>query len=483
MFILDVTDPIMGAQQDAQSLPLGGDYLAMGTVRNGGHSLLYVMTSRATSTIQSRKYIEIFTKEISGGLRKAQEIPIEPEIVGYDICPDPTTPQSDQFLMIGPKGIYKIGDSRPFLAHETILAHDRTDSLVRVKICFDLFKGEASAFAIPQIHGLDVFRYTQNKTYHHVAHFPVHADARYLWPLIRGAQTSIQRIAVRFEYPDVNAVDFNGDGYTDICFSSSDSIRCVFQDGKLGFVNHLKPQIFFINLMTAAEKKDSSKRIETKLIDITGDKRPELIVSKSNWNLSEIGTNLYIYHQHPQNLFQPKPIQIIARDGYFGFQEYWDFDSDGLLDLTAPTATTTWTDIAAAYLTKKVSLEFVLYKNKSGKFDETPNILHSMKYPIDFRNWASLLGCLPLWNIKIGQRDSGVIFFPMGRSIELRSLNKEQGIINETLWSASADIGGEVQAIDLDQDTKNEVVIAYPKDVNHSTKLLYFNTPKSIQQL
>lgn len=460
------------AQPAGQTILLSGDFLAMASVRHSAQSFLYAISYK-----NSQKYLEIFGKATNGSLQRVQMNPLPPDVTGFDICQDPQDPKKEEMLLIGHAGIYRIHQSQPFLRRETILAHPRDDTMVRVKLCFNLFKGEERSLVIPRIHGVDVFRINRKGEYSHDSHFPVRAEARYQWPILRGAHASVQRVAVRFEYPDVNALDFNGDGFTDLCFSSSESVRCVFQDGFKGFINSIKPLEFYTRALTSEEKKDTSKRVETKLIDINGDHKPELVVAKSTWNISDIGVSLSFFKQDPQELFQRKPFQTIQRSGYFGFQEYWDYDGDGLIDMTAPVATTTWTDIAAAYLTKKVQLEFVLYKNIGGKFDEKPIPLHSMNYPIDFKNWASLLGCLPIWNSNLGQKEKGVLFFPMAQSIELRTINKELGINEKITWETPAEIGGDVQTIDLDQDSKNEIVIGYPKDPHKSNRMIFFNTP------
>ena len=473
----EVPSSLYASSGKNQTVSLLGDFLAMAPVQTETQSVLHVISVRGLGSGRAQKYMEIFAKDTGGALKRIQSFALHPEVVGFDICPDPGNSRRQEILLIGTEGIYRPGQSQPFIRRETTLAHPRDDAFVRVRICFDLFKGEPRALVIPLIRGLDVMRFKKKDDYVLDTHINIHADARYLWPLLRGSHSPVQRLAVRFEYPDVHAVDFNADSYVDLCLTSSESVRCFFQNGALGFKSNLPLREFTVKALTAAEKKDTSKRIETKLVDVTGDNKPELIVAKSTWNLSDIGVSLFFYHQDTQELFQPKPFQVIERSGYFGFQEYWDYDGDGLVDMTAPVATTSWTDIAAAYLTKKVQLEFILYKNKGGQFQEPPLSLHNLNYPIDFKNWASLLGCLPLWNVKMGQGGPGVLFFPMAKNIELRTITKELGISEKIHWETSVDIGGDVQTLDLDQDQQQELVIAYPRDAKRSAQLLFIDTP------
>jgi hypothetical protein len=449
----------------------------MAPVRNSRGSHLYVVSSKRQGT-RNQRQIEVFGRSISGTLQREQVIPIGRGWVAYDVCPKAAAGSVEEFVLIGAKGVMAVAPSAQLVTNHTLLAHEKDDVLPRVKVCFSLFKGEGSSLVIPQLHGIDLFRKQGGGALLHYAQFPVRPEARYQWPVLRGASDATQRVAVRFEFPDVTAPDFNGDGLSDLCFNSSEYVSCILQDPKKGFLGGVAPLEFAISVLTSDERKNTSVRVDSRLVDVTGDGRPELVVAKSNWNLSDVGVRLYIYHQDTKGFFQAKPAQIIGRKGYFGFQEYRDHNRDGLLDIIAPVSSTSWTDIAGAYLTKKVTLDYVWYKNKGGVFDETSSPLHSLKYPVDFKNWAGLLGALPLWGVRFGQKEPGVMFFPMAERLELRTISADFAVSDSLTWSAATALGGDILAVDLNHDQKDEIVVAFPRDQQNSQTLKYFKTPQ-----
>lgn len=467
------------AQATPQTIQLSGDFLGMTPIRGEFSAELYVVTQKPGPGRGGQKQIEIFQKTRDGILMPSRVIPLDKDAVAFDVCPKVENPKVEEFLLIGPKGVFGALSKIVVVPQETILAHERADVLPRVKICFPIFSGESRSMIIPRLHGFDLYRQKQSGggmvLY---AQFPIRALARYQWPVLRGALSTTQRVAVHFEFPDVTAPDFNGDGLADLCFSSPEFVSCLIQDKVRGFLGGVLPVEYPIQVLSPEERKNTSIRVESRLVDLTGDGRPELVVAKSSWNLADIGVALYIHHQDPKTLFSHKPVQILRRTGYFGFQEYRDHDRDGLADIVAPVASTSWTDIAAAYLTKKVNLEYVWYKNKGGKFIDQSLSLHSLGYPIDFKNWAGLLGSLPVWDVRFGQKSPGVLFFPMADTLDLRTIQGDHTLSSSPHWSLTTDVGGDIAKVDLDLDQRDEMVLAFPRDPQRSRVLKYINTPK-----
>lgn len=457
----------------------------MTPIRGEFSAELYVVTLKPAPLKGGRgqKQLEVYQKSREGTLVRNRVIPLDRDAVAFDICPLPASLRAEEFLVIGSKGVSRVPPGQPVLNIETILAHEREDVFPRVKVCFPIFssvsglESESHAMIIPKLHGIELYRQKQPGVLTRYAQFPIQADARYQWPILRGALGSTQRVSVRFEFPDVTTPDFNGDGLADLCFTSSEYVSCLFQDKTKGFLGGALPIEYKVQVLTSEDRKNTSIRVESRLVDLTGDGRPELVVAKSSWNLSDIGVSLFLYHQDPKTLFKSQPVQILRRSGYFGFQEYRDHDRDGLVDIVAPVASTSWTDIAAAYLTKRVSLEYVWYKNKGGHFADQSTSLHAFGYPLDFKNWAGLLGSLPLWDIRFGQKDPGVMFFPMAESLEMRTIQADHGVGSIPPWSYVTEVGGEVSRLDLDLDQRDEIVIAFPRDSQRSQILKFINTP------
>ena len=82
----------------------------------------------------------------------------------------------------------------------------------------------------------------------------------------------------------------------------------------------------------------------------------DVVVRKSNFNLTKMTTNLYFYPQTIQGSFKAKPSQAWTLEGYVGPLEWRDLDNDGDLDLLVAHVPVGWTKLAGAYLSKKSNL-------------------------------------------------------------------------------------------------------------------------------
>lgn len=476
---------------DGSLIKLEGDFLSMAELRLGGTQRLAQLAifEADRSLPRRRRWVELLDKR-DGRLTKSPNVALPDDVAAFDVCRLSTNEAApDTLLLLRKDGVYALGNPKPIAKTTTLFAHARDDALPRVRICFDLFQGEPPALVVPELSGVKVFRPAQigekkgehRGEYKEHASLPVAAEVGFQGQVLRGDDPArIQRIAMRLQFPDVSAPDFNGDGLIDLCFTAEESLVCRMQSTS-GFVEAGLVRHDFA-ARTEKERLDSSLRVNSRLVDLSGDGRPDFVLSKSTWNVSAMGGSLHVYLQGAKGDFPKGPTQVMERQGYFAYQEYLDFDGDGLKDVLAPVASLGWTDLARIYLSRSADIDFVWFKNLGGKLDPEARSIHRVRFPVEFKNIAAILGALPIWDARLIPRDAAgakerqILFFPEKKSLELR-VAKGDGV-GPVIWQRDVRLGSETIAIDLDGNGLQELVSAFPRDEERSGTLLFVDSPR-----
>lgn len=483
VFLTALAAPTAAAQGSGALNKLEGDYLGMAEIRRGdpgSPAQLYVFEADR-SVPKRRRWIEIFDKR-TDKITKSPSVALPDDVAAFDVCrlsAVPTNPES--LLLIRKNGVYLSGQAKPIAAIPTLFPHARDDLLPRIRLCFDLFKGEAPALVVPQLQGVVVFRQSKPGVYTEHATLDVDAELGFQGQVLRGEDTrGIQRISARFQFPDVSAHDFDGDGLLDLCFSAEEVLTCRLQEPGKGFSGAMAVKHHF-EARKPEERQDTSLRITSRLVDMSGDGRPDFVIGKSTWNVSDMKGSLHIYAQGADGSFPKVPTQTMERQGYFAYHEFLDYDGDGLRDVIAPVASLGWTDLARIYLSRSADIEFVWFRNVGGKLETSARTIHSLSFPVEFKNIAAILGSLPIWDVRLKPRSEAsakqrqVLFFPKKAALELRAVT-EKGV-SEALWQTPARLGSDTIVVDLDGNGLQEIVSAYPRDQERSSSLLFVETP------
>lgn len=475
------SEPSQAVTAARSALKLQGEYLAMAEVRQAAGTSQLALFSADQSEPRRRRHVEFYDKTKST-LTQSPTMDVPVDAAAYDVCKLSPDAKTETVLFLRKDGVYALGGTTPLASEATLFPTGRDDSLPRVRICFDLFKNEGSALVVPRLSGVTIFRQAKPGVFSPHERIDSDAELGFQGTVLRGDELrNTQRLSVRFEFPAVTAPDFNGDGRKDLCFNFEERLVCHLQGDATGFT---KARVIAkqLSILTPEEKLDTSLRVSSRLVDVSGDGRPDLIVSKATWSVSDMGATLKIFVQQGDGSFPKTPTQEISRTGYFSYQEYFDYDGDGFIDLVAPVATLGWSELARIYLSRKADIEFVWYKNNGGRFDTKERFIHSMSFPVEFKNIAAILGSLPLWDVRFtstaparGRRQ--VLFFPKKSGVELR-VATAMGLTDKTLWSEGAPLGSDTIAVDLDGDGRHEIVSAYPKDQERSRSLLFIDTPE-----
>jgi len=477
IFIVQTVITTAAFALQTQTLELSGDFLAAGLHDSGTQVRLAVFSNRAGQREQLQ--IEWFS-EHKGKLQGAGIQALWDDTAGYDVCKFNQSDEQNHLLFLRPDGIYRLGASAPLVRIETLYLHSQRNRLTRVPICFSFGANGETALAVPVFKGVELWTQHRRGDFRRAATIPLGARMNVFErsPSVAGASHS-QKVQFSLEYPELIVADFDGNSRKDICMAIEDSLECFLQkeDGSFDIEGSIQ---FDFGLRQSDE--GSTVRYTTRLVDLNMNGRKDVVVTRQRFDLTNMKGEVAIFMQASPLELSPEPQVRLARDGFFGFQEFVDLDGNGYLDLVGPTVELGWTALAGIFIRRSASVQFVTYRNNGGEISTSSSNLHSMSFPVEFRNFASFLGALPKWDANFvgGVDGRQIMFFPGRSQIEVYSFDTERFRLGRRILRESLELGTYTSIFHFRAENLDTVMlIASPFESDASRKIQIVFPPSS----
>ncbi|MBI2950927.1 VCBS repeat-containing protein [bacterium] len=201
--------------------------------------------------------------------------------------------------------------------------------------------------------------------------------------------------------PRFLTVDFNGDRRPDLLTVYADSL-CAFLQRPDGSFSGPPDRVINVrfdriaagteNIRTGQEGDQDERTILTKITDLNGDGRIDLVVLRTSHKkgIFNSETQVQVYYGRrvdAQSLFPLSPDQAIKGSGVQVLTDVVDFDGDGRLDLFIPTVKAGLTQIIQMLITRTVDVEGSLYlMGKDGRYPSSPSYKRSFTVNFDFKS-------------------------------------------------------------------------------------------------
>jgi hypothetical protein len=440
---------------------LRGHFLAAATIRHeDGKGDLAILSMESSGNSRVRELFSLSEKR----LKPQGSTIVWADAAAFDVCAIPGKAQAEQLIYFRPNGVYAEGVSKPLISSSTLFAHNRRSQLPRLRACHSLKMSDGSVaqtIVVPKLSDIELWKVVSG-VYKKFAVLPYPARMSFYNSYGDDARVgSVLSIRANIEASDLVAADFNGDGFSDLCFTFQDEIQCHFQK-KSGFTRDPSLSRSF-DLYSIDEERQNNIRIQPRLIDLNGDGKLDVVIQKSNFALSEMRGEVNVFLQETDGTFAAKPAQTLFRDGFFAFHDFVDTNGDGFVDLFSPVSSLGLLTFARIFLARKAEVQFIVHLNSKGKFQKEEIELTSFAIPVDFRGLTSLTAHLPLLETNLlpkgkdGKGAEEITFVRQGKGLDVQYL--QNGQLSDQEWHISLPEFEKIQLLDLNSDGRSEAVI------------------------
>lgn len=319
------------------------------------------------------RYIGLFIQQGSSGFSERPDYLTKfAATVAHVNAGDLNNDGRDELILIGSDGIYLVqfssgtGFSQPVLIvrQKTVYSCPFFFGIITDPFLFELNSNPGPEMVVPVGSGYIVFEKTEDGNYSILNQLLVpiagHNSTRSIKEFGRKAASGF-----RIDLARVIVTDGNLDERPDIYFLWDRKVCCFFQDATGNFPQTPDTRVDFYPQTTGGF-------IQSHLIDVNGDRRPDIVVSRTSGGITNTETKVRVYMsssygQVEQNFSK----EITLSDSHCNLM-LDDFNGDNIIDLALPAIELGAMAATKMFLFKKTDLHILIYPFKSGVPSDEP---------------------------------------------------------------------------------------------------------------
>ncbi|MEO6953250.1 MAG: FG-GAP-like repeat-containing protein [Polyangia bacterium] len=345
----------------------------------------------------------------------------------------------------------------------TVFYKPDAKALPRVRIAHDLGGKQGRRLVVPLLGAIGVFA-REGGAWKATAHLPVEGKSSITYDdRLTRASTTLQSFGVGFQFPVIHVADADGDGLPDLVTATEDRVAIFRQ--KPGALFDAKPSYrrdFAVR--TAAEAARVVQSASITVDDFDGDGIADLVVAKVvGKGITSAQTTNYLYLGRRGGGYGDSPDQTLKSDGFGGSDiEPMDLTGDKRPDLIVPTVTMGVWSVIRMLTTKMVVVKFQVYPfGAQHRFVESPTVRElKFKFSLSGDSDVPAVEMHGDYNgdkrpdLAFGSGDSELGIYP--------GIDAESIVTKEPIEKVKVDTRGRLIAIDLDDKGKDDIILYYP---------------------
>lgn len=378
----------------------------------------------------------------------------------------------DELLLITPRGVMtksfaqrrpaeprRLAD-QPTLFHQPILGQ-----LPRIRILADVAGPQSHDLLVPALGSLAIFRHVGDR-YDKAAELEIDME-------VGGGPRKSQGLEVRYGFPELHVSDTDGDGLRDIIAAQEDRIA-IYRQGP-GFTFPAQPQFSRdFAVRTPADHRARGTSASVLLADVDGDGIADALVRKQVFEgVTSARSTSYLFFGRKDG-FAKQPAQVLESEGVTLLQtQLLDVNGDGRPDLVVP-----YTSFGVFALirmltakTVKVTFQIFPFEPRERRFAVDPASERALVFRVPLAG-DSDLQAVSLAADVTGDGKPDLIFAPSEDELDVYPALGNGEFASSPAEVVEVRAAGVLEAVDLDGKGRSDLILHYPQTRGHRGEIV-----------
>ncbi len=332
-------------------------------------------------------------------------------------------------------------------------------------------RNEIAAF---RFEGLSLYSADSAGVYREYNSIPVKIESSVSGRISRDYPFRTEGLTSNFYFPDLNLIDYNNDGRSDLLITREDRLYVYIKDRSNMFRD--QPEVYMnFDVRSRKEKIEAMANVYTTIQNLDSDGYSDVIVTKQTARgITELRGVLSIYNGREEG-YKSTPDQVIISEGTASAgTTIMDVNGDGKMDLILPSVKISVTSLIRFLITRSFPIRFNIFLyNENGRFSENPDFSKEVKFKIDFSGESDTQAINLHGDFNNDLRKDFVFATDDDQlSIYLGITNNDDKIFSDDR-AAEIDIlaFGEIEVEDLNGDGYSDMLLYYPQNRDMEGKI------------
>ena len=267
-------------------------------------------------------------------------------------------------------------------------------------------------------------------------------------------------LTISHRLPVVSTAPFAGKGSQDLFVTWEDNAD-VFARKPGGFA--AGPSIRFRPGLGDESKPDLLENTSVQAVDLDGEGRSDLIVTKMTGGVAQTKTLVFIYRRRG-NGFAPRPDQTIVTEGVIG-PMFIDINGDGRMDIILPSVRMGINNFITMLTNRQINMNVGIYlQDRSGRFPVRPTNEKAVSFKLDIENLNKKTRPVMVFGrFSKGNPGYGLAVASKDDRVSIYTPDRYSVLSDNPALNLSVDAPSEMAAVDLDKDGVDDLVLTYKK--------------------
>jgi hypothetical protein len=377
---------VFGADQnmfDVYNLEISGTIYGFLTEDFNGDGLGDIATIYAPQSDYSTRYIGLYIyHEISGFQVRPDYLEQLPSSAAQFDAADYDDDGRAEIIFIDGDGVSSVSfntnsgleEPRRLIRRQTIYTYPLFEGVLTRPFALDINNSKGLEFIIPSARGYSVYERSEQGTYELLNNLKAPIFGRSLKKEV-GEFTSMSGFNLVFNVPEIVVTDGNLDGYNDIYFLWNKRACTFFQDESGNFASTPEVSVDFF-------APRESGFLQSKLMDFSGDRRPDLVAIKTSGGITNAETVIRCYRADVNGKLESRFCREIRLSDSHCNLILGDYNKDGSPELSLSAVELGALAMTKVFLMKKADLHLLIYPFNNGLPVDEP--MRRIKYEFRF---------------------------------------------------------------------------------------------------